>query len=477
MQLRIALPNGEEHPYEVTAETTYESFMEHVSELVAVRGGFEIHLGEELLDEALWEGLSDGDSVRVVAAWVTLRVFLPDGTETSFRKTSSATYSDFEAFVKRFSAAQCAAGPGCRECLYICVVPRDTPGPPGPPGPWGPPGPPGPPGPWGPRAALAWERDELKDGDVIRVFKNVGRRIDGRPYYGPGGEALCSEVTGESTPDDGWSPCAALAVPDGPAADAETLQAAAADWMAAASAEHASVASFSKFSIQLMSVAAPADLVEAAHHAALQEVKHAKLCLRVASMIQAMGHGAPAPAGLGRFPPHALEVSGDLVQMAESTAREGAFGETAAALLAAVRLHLVKTQGDSAVVAEIRSVLEQVTVEEAEHAALGWKTLRWANVPVDFSTIGGGAGAAACEVDLSSPQLRFSLLRPAETAALTAAVRREVVLPMAGQIASGGPVSIELPEASMLRRYGGGEVTSTLRYLLALVNGRQEHSG
>ena len=57
----------------------------------------------------------------------------------------------------------------------------------------------------------------------------------------------------------------------------EVRGALAARWRDNGLAEHASVASFSRHSLQLMALAAPADLVEATHRAAIDEISHAKV--------------------------------------------------------------------------------------------------------------------------------------------------------------------------------------------------------
>ena len=70
----------------------------------------------------------------------------------------------------------------------------------------------------------------------------------------------------------------ALVVPPGPLRDAVVKA-----WTTAARAEHASVASFARFTLQLLHLGAPADLVADAQQAALDEVRHARLCFGVAS--------------------------------------------------------------------------------------------------------------------------------------------------------------------------------------------------
>src|SRR6185369_11435722 len=93
--------------------------------------------------------------------------------------------------------------------------------------------------------------------------------------------------------------------------------------------EHASVASFGRFALELLAAGAPAALVEDAHRAALDEVRHARLCFDLAS---AYAGEAIAP---GAFPFEGrVEVTSDLASIASRAAREGCIGETIAAAVA-----------------------------------------------------------------------------------------------------------------------------------------------
>ncbi len=140
----------------------------------------------------------------------------------------------------------------------------------------------------------------------------------------------------------------------------------AAAWTADALLEHASIAAFSRFSLDLLAVGAPAELVIAAHQAALDEVRHARICFALAQ-----GY-AGAPIGPSTFPfDGAITVNTDLVALAVSTAREGAIGETLAAAVAAEQLA-------RAVHPAVRRALSAIAEDEARHAELAWRTLAWA---------------------------------------------------------------------------------------------------
>ena len=129
--------------------------------------------------------------------------------------------------------------------------------------------------------------------------------------------------------------------------------------------EQASVAAFSRVSLELLATGAPADLVRDVHAAALDEVRHARLCMGLASSYLgepvAPGH---FPLGVG------VPVATTLVDVAESTIREGCIAETLVALLDAEAL---ARSTDPAV----RRVLSVVTRDELRHSALAWRTLAW----------------------------------------------------------------------------------------------------
>ncbi len=136
-------------------------------------------------------------------------------------------------------------------------------------------------------------------------------------------------------------------------------------WLQAALAEHASIASFARFTLQLLAIGAPADLVFAAQRAGLDEVDHARRSFRLASRY------AGTPLGPGPLPLHG-DLLGplDLAALAEAATREGCVGETLSALEAAEALA-------GATDPEVREVLTAIAADEARHAELSWAFVRW----------------------------------------------------------------------------------------------------
>jgi hypothetical protein len=128
--------------------------------------------------------------------------------------------------------------------------------------------------------------------------------------------------------------------------------------------EHASIAAFARFTLHLLAVGAPPELVSLSQQAIGDETEHARLAFSLASAYagQAMGPGALAIEGsLDGF---------DVVELVGTLLREGCVGETVAAIEARDALESVRDPA-------VRRVLETIARDELRHAELAWRTLRW----------------------------------------------------------------------------------------------------
>jgi len=137
-------------------------------------------------------------------------------------------------------------------------------------------------------------------------------------------------------------------------------------WTRAARMEHASVAAFSRFSLQLLAVGAPPSLIEEAHRAALDEIKHAELCFSLATTYAGYSIG-PGPLPVDQ---RAL-TDWDLPSIAVSTVEEGCVGETIAAIEAEAAAELTEDEA-------VRAVQRRIFEDESRHAELAWRFVRWA---------------------------------------------------------------------------------------------------
>ena len=168
-------------------------------------------------------------------------------------------------------------------------------------------------------------------------------------------------------------------------------------WLRAARFEHASIASFNRFSLELLALGAPADLVMRANQAALDEVRHARHCFAIGSVYagDALGPG-PLHVGSGMG-------STDLATATRAAVEEGCVAETLAAAEAAAA-------AEGAEVPLIRRALEAVARDESEHAATAYRFVGWA------LEIGGESVRNAAELGFETA-LRAALAEPATRAA------------------------------------------------------------
>lgn len=163
------------------------------------------------------------------------------------------------------------------------------------------------------------------------------------------------------------------------ALDPREREAALSFYSSLAALEHASIASFSRFSLQLLALGAPAALLREAHAAALDEIEHARFGYAMASALagEALGPDklpeALAPLGVG------------IDSFVAALVFEGCVGET---------LGAAEAREASRIAAEgaLRGALSRIAEDEERHAALAWRTLWWA-----LDTFGEGARLAAEE--------------------------------------------------------------------------------
>jgi hypothetical protein len=188
-------------------------------------------------------------------------------------------------------------------------------------------------------------------------------------------------------------------------------------WTRDALLEHASVASFGRFALELLGAGAPPSLVADAHRAALDEVQHARLCFGLASAYAGEDIG-PGAFDFGR----GVAVEADLADIAVRTFLEGCAGETFGAVLAAEALAAATDPA-------VRAVLAVIAEDEARHAELAWRAVAWA---VE-------AGGAPVREALRDALDAHGRLDAAAVRATIERTLREVVLPCAHGLLAGEP--------------------------------------
>jgi hypothetical protein len=136
-------------------------------------------------------------------------------------------------------------------------------------------------------------------------------------------------------------------------------------WSRAGLMEHASIAAFARFALQLLHLGAPPELLDASQLAMRDETEHARLCFELAQRY--LG----TPVGAGPLPMDGALLELDFERIVALCFREGCVGETVAALEARVaREHATDSH--------VRQTLDRIAPDEERHAELAWKLIRWA---------------------------------------------------------------------------------------------------
>lgn len=187
----------------------------------------------------------------------------------------------------------------------------------------------------------------------------------GRPLHVDGRVTTARAVSSSGRGGGAAAWTGSVAVPASSDLAPDERPALAAHWSAIARLEHASIASFAKLTLELLLVGAPADLVRDAQQAGLDEVRHAQDAFALASVYAGASVGPSSMPELGALRP---ECSIEAIVAAAIV--EGCVAETLGAF--EVGEQAVHAHRDLAV------VLEAVAADEARHAALAWRIVRWA---------------------------------------------------------------------------------------------------
>ena len=211
-------------------------------------------------------------------------------------------------------------------------------------------------------ATLLGPNGERLEATINREWENYHSCLtysgfEGRPFYVDGTARIAPVVD-----RDGWSEALLVDTHD---LSPEAREALAEAWALDGAYEHASIASFARFVLDLMAVAAPASLIARAQAALGDEVRHAQACFDLATTY------AGRPRGPGTFAlDRAFAGEHDLISLGLSTFVEGCVNETIAAVEAEVAHSLAE-------IPLVRHTLAQIAADETRHAALAWDTLDW----------------------------------------------------------------------------------------------------
>jgi hypothetical protein len=179
----------------------------------------------------------------------------------------------------------------------------------------------------------------------------------GRPFLVHGEAVLADAVTGAALLEEG--------LPVGPALTSDERAALCSNWTEIGLMEHASIAAFARFCMQLMQLGAPSELLVSAQAAMADETLHTELAFDLASRYA--GHQISA----GPLPLNHAGMNENAEEILRLVIQEGCLGETVAALEAVeARAHCR--------VSDVSLVLDRIANDEQNHAALAWRFVSWA---------------------------------------------------------------------------------------------------
>ncbi len=200
------------------------------------------------------------------------------------------------------------------------------------------------------------------DGELFAYEVSYYYGYEGRPYTVDGAARLAPLWPGDSwcgAMSQDADACSVL----GQGLTGEQRAQAVAAWRRAARAEHASVASFARFSLDLLRLGAPPELLAQSARAAADEVDHAE---RAFAIVAALGGGRWAPGPLDVAAPGDDTVLDVFLRLV----REGCVDETVSAVLA-------REMCAAATAPRVVATLETIAADEARHAELAWAAARW----------------------------------------------------------------------------------------------------
>ncbi|MDI1476237.1 ferritin-like domain-containing protein [Polyangium sp. y55x31] len=215
--------------------------------------------------------------------------------------------------------------------------------------------------------------------------------------------------------------------PDTASLDPAVRTALAESWTEIAALEHASVASFARFTLQLMALGAPPELLFAAQQAAADEVEHARVGYALASRY------ADRPIGPSKLDLAGVPLDTDLRVVLGSLIEEACVGETIGAAEALALAGMVRDP-------VLREVHARIAEDEQRHAELAWRTLRFllAGADEDTRRFARATFERAIEAASADPSIRravvaedVGLLSSKELGALRRQALRDVVRPCA----------------------------------------------
>jgi len=207
---------------------------------------------------------------------------------------------------------------------------------------------------------IGWVYSVLALG-VVQGFISIVDAMLGRPLRIKGKYVVADIEEGE-----GWSEGES---PNISGLDEDTCAALEALWLQNARGEYAGIPAFSRISIQLASLGAPAKLIQWSHKAAMDEIKHTSLCF---AMAEGYGKRAYKVKPMPELLDIELKSKTNIIQvLIEESVVDGCLLEM---FFSDVASESARECNDLVV----KKVFEQIAEDEKSHADFSWEILKWA---------------------------------------------------------------------------------------------------
>ena len=140
-------------------------------------------------------------------------------------------------------------------------------------------------------------------------------------------------------------------------------------WLKQGLAEHASIASFSRFSLDLISLGAPSFLIELVHKGTLDEIRHSKIAFDVANIfLSAIGDEDNNKCiNPSKIQSHNIQIDGNCQRILNDLINGGCFNELISALQSVTDAINLKSN----------KLLHSIALDETKHCSLAWIAMIW----------------------------------------------------------------------------------------------------
>ena len=272
---------------------------------------------------------------------------------------------------------------------------------------------------------VSWRLEsQIDDGDMLCCYQPPSptgpRRPCGRLFY------VEDRATRAQTQEArGWMG-ADVEAPT--AFGEEAVERAAHAWLEDALEEHASIAAFSRATLELMALGAPSELLAEYQRASLDEIRHARACFALVAALTGEDVSADRIAVEG--------PRDDLDAIISDVFWGGCVGESVAALCAQRALRGCAWE-------PARAALEEISGDEARHAALAWSTLSFLGeveperVRRVLSAVEAPRREVAAGGEVDEAWVALGRLTPAQEARAEADAWEHLILPMRDALLQG----------------------------------------